>query len=311
MNPLAPWRRLPEWGKAFVIALGLLACLHLFVLRWVTVHSTSMYSTLVPGDLVGVARWPKWTGFHRGDILVFHDPVQDDRPMRQRRLLVKRIVAVPGDELEIRKGELFINGMPWPPVEGQTGRWTIRVKKGTDLSALLGSLDLPPDFVLPGHTVFDLPLNDAMAGKLQQRPEVLTMMPAKPAHKGGGHLFPYGPNYRWSNAEYGPVKVPRKGDTVALDVLTLPLYDRLISRYEHNKLSVDGNRLKVNGQETDHYIIEGNYFFVLGDSRDHSEDSRYWGFVPADHAVGRASFVLLNARSRAPYPPKGRTLKGL
>ncbi|HMN05405.1 MAG TPA: signal peptidase I [Flavobacteriales bacterium] len=311
MKPAALWEKIPEWGKAFLIAAGVLAFLHAFILRWVTVYSMSMYATLVPGDLVAVERWATWTGLQRGDILVFHDPVQDDRPMRRRRLLVKRIVAVPGDELELRDGELFINGLRADVAPGQTERWTLRVEQGADLTGLLASLDLPPDFILPGHTVFDLPLNEAMAERLRNRPEVVSLVRQAPTRKKRGHLFPYGPNYAWNNDNYGPVRVPGTGDTVPVNTFTLPLYDRLISRYEHNRVAVADGTLQINGQTTDKYVIRANYFFVLGDNRDSSEDSRYWGFVPADHAVGRASFVLLNARAWGTHPVPGRTLKRL
>lgn len=307
MNPSAAWRKVPEWGKAFLIALGLLGLIHALILRWVTVQSISMYATLVPGDLVGVARWPVWTGLHRGDILVFHDPVQDDRPMRQRRLLVKRIVAGPGDELELRDGELFINGLKAPEAPGQTARWSLRLKQGSDPSGLLAALNLPPDLALPGHTVLDLPLTPAQADRLRQRPEVVSVAPQQPMHRGFSHLFPYGPEHRWSNDNYGPLHVPRAGDTVAVSAYTLPLYDRIISHYEHNRLTASGRELQINGERTDRYVVRQDYYFVLGDGRDNSEDSRYWGFVPADHAVGRASFVLLNARAWSDPPVAGRT----
>lgn len=306
MNLWARWRRVPEWGKAFVIALGLLGFMHAFVLRWATVQSTSMYATLIPGDLLGVERWPVWTGLHRGDILVFHDPVQDDRPMRQRRLLVKRIVAMPGDEVEIRQGELFVNGLAFSVGQGQTARWTVRMKEGAQPAHVLGQLDLPADFVLPGHSVFDLPLNEGLADRLKELPDIITVIPGPKRQKGSGRLFPHGPNYQWSNANYGPLRVPKAKDTVIVDARTLPVYDRIISRYEHNRISVSEGAIQINDQTTDRYTIQGDYYFVLGDSRDHSEDSRYWGFVPADHAVGRAGFVLLNARAG-----KGRTFKGL
>ncbi|MBK7086331.1 MAG: signal peptidase I, partial [Flavobacteriales bacterium] len=98
----------------------LLILVHTFVLRWVIVQSTSMFATLVPGDVVAVQRWPVWTGFQRGDVAVFRDPAQDDVRMGRRQLLVKRIVGLPGDTVRIRNGHLFVNGMvlgPWP---GQT-----------------------------------------------------------------------------------------------------------------------------------------------------------------------------------------------
>lgn len=303
--------RIPEWGKAFLIAIGLLLVIHLFVLRWVTVRSTSMFATLMPGDLVGVERWPVWTGLHRGDIIVFRDPVQDDRPKRRRELLVKRIVGAPGDLVELRAGELFVNGISVAPWPHQTARWAVRLKSGTNATELLAQIGLPADFVLPGHTVIDLPLNPAMAARTRVRPEVVSVERRRPATGSPSHLFPFGPNFRWNNDTYGPIRVPAGGDTVAVTSFTLPLYDRIISRYEHNVVEVSGGELVINGTAAERYTIQQDYYFVLGDSRDFSSDSRYWGFVPADEIVGRAGFVLLNATAFRNGSPDGRTFKNL
>lgn len=311
MNPLAAWRKVPEWGKAFLIAVALLGTVHLYIFRWVTVRNTSMYATLLPGDLLGVERWPCWTGMRRQDILVFHDPVQDDRPMYRRRLLVKRIIGLPGDQVELRQGEVHVNGIALDAPAGQTTRWTLRVKEGTDLSGILETMGLPPDLLLPGRTVVDLPLNGSLADRMRQRPEVVFLQPAAPLPRRTAHLFPHGPNYRWSRDNYGPIQVPRAGDTVEVNTFTLPFYDRIISRYENNRLTVSDGVIRINGQETDRYVIRQDYYFVLGDSRDNSEDSRYWGLVPSDHAMGRAAFVLMNARALWRHPVKGRAFRAL
>jgi len=305
------WGRVPEWGKAFLIAIGLLLGTHLFVLRWVTVRSTSMFATLMPGDLIGVERWPVWTGLHRGDIIVFRDPVQDDRPKGQRELLVKRIVGAPGDLVELRAGGVFVNGISVPPYAHQTARWAVRLKSGTNATELLAQIGLPADFVLPGHTVIELPLNSDLADQLRARPDVVSVERRGPASGSPGHLFPFGPNFRWNNDRYGPLRVPAAGDTVAVTSFTLPIYDRLISRYERNVMEVSDRELLINGKTAERYTVRQNYYFVLGDSRDNSSDSRYWGFVPADQIIGRAGFILLNARSFHGVSANGRNFKKL
>lgn len=311
MRLKALWERIPEWGKAFLLAMALLLMVHLFVLRWATVRSTSMYGTLLPGDLVGVERWPILTGFRRGDIIVFRDPVQDDRPESQRQLLIKRIAGLPGDRVELRDGALLVNAMPVPPPNEGTTLWTVRLKQGSDPVGLLELLGLPPDFVLQGRSVIHLPLNEELADGLRERPEVVSAEPYRAGAGSTGHLFPFSPNYRWTNEDYGPVQVPADGDTVTITPFTLPLYDRIISRYEHNKVEVSAGKLRINGKAADRYVIKQGYYFVLGDSRDNSADSRYWGFVPADQVVGRAGFVLLNARSIRGAPVHARFLKDL
>ncbi|MEO8733206.1 MAG: signal peptidase I [Flavobacteriales bacterium] len=311
MKPWAIWARIPEWGKAFVIAIGLLLTVHLLVLRWVTVRSTSMYATLLPGDLVGVERWPVWTGFRRGDIAVFHDPLQDDRAMGARQLLVKRIVGLPGDKVELRDGDLFVNNVPLPPWPEQTTSYAVRLRKGADPSALLKTLGLPADMALPDLTVIDLPLNAELAKRIGDRSDVVSVEQGRGASGSPGRIFPYSPNFHWNNDDFGPITVPAKGDSVRSDPFTLPLYDRIISRYEHNKMEVSNGKLNINGSPDGPYVIQQNYYFVLGDSRSNSSDSRYWGFVPADHLVGRAAFVLINAHASADSLLPHRSFKGL
>lgn len=297
MNPRALWRRVPEWGRAFLLAIAVLLVAHQFVLRWVTVRSTSMVATLLPGDLLGVERWPLWTGLERGDIIVFRDPVQDDRPTAQRQLLVKRIAGLPGDVVELRSGELYVNGNRVPPPPGRTNIWAVRLKPGTSANGILAVLGLPPDFVLAGRSVVDLPLNPKLAETVRELPGVASVSRHEKQAGAPAHIFPFSPNYRWNNDDYGPLHVPNAGDTVGINAFTLPLYDRIISLYEHNKVAVTDGKLFINGKQAGRYMIKQDYYFVLGDSRESSSDSRYWGFVPEDHLVGKAGFVLLNARS--------------
>lgn len=299
------WHRLNDWLKALLIALAIIGFAQLFLVRWVTVRSASMYSTLWPGDLVGVLRWPVWTGFHRGDVAVFRDPLQDDRMMLRRTLEVKRIVGTPGDEVRLRDGDLYVNGDRTGPYVGETRSWLVRVKRGTDMNAMLERWGLPPAYQLPDGTEIELPLNADLARALREEPGVVSAEPMRTASGSPSHIFPYSPTYPWNTDDYGPIRVPMKGDTVRVDAATLPLYDRIIVHYERNTLQVKGNDITINGVSTHDYVIEQDYYFVLGDSRHYSADSRFWGFVPADHLVGRAGFVLLSSD-----PVSGSTRSG-
>jgi signal peptidase I len=291
---LGTWRDLNDWLKALLIAFVVLGFTHAFILRWVTVRSTSMYGTLHPGDLVGVAKWPLWTGFGPGDIVVFRDPLQDDRVMAHRQLLVKRIAGLPGDVVELRGGELFVNNVAVAPHAQETLSWLARLKPGTDAHALLRELGLPAEPSPADATELELPLNEPMASTLRERPGVISVERMRSTSGHPGHIFPYSPYYKWNGDDYGPIIVPRKGDEVRVDMRTLPLYDRIITRYEGNDLEVAKRTLNINGVDAKTYVIRQDYYFVLGDSRHFSADSRYWGFVPADHLTGRAGFVLLS-----------------
>lgn len=289
----AHWSAVNEWWRALLLAFVALGFLHVFAIRFVTVRSTSMYATLLPGDLVLVTRWTTWTGFHRGDIAVFRDPLQDDRIPARRQLLIKRIVGLPGDTVRLVGGRTLVNGRLSEPLPTETRSHLVRLRTGSDPRPLLRDLGLPVSFAPPDRNYIELPLNSDLADRLSARSEVVSAEPMRMATGAPRHIFPFSPNYRWNTDDYGPLVVPKRGDTLYLNGANIALYDRIISRYEGHDLKNQGNELVIDGTVTDRYVVEQDYHFVLGDSRHYSSDSRFWGFVPADHLVGRAYMVLL------------------
>lgn len=291
----ARWNALNDWVKALLIAFVVLGCIHAFVMRWVAISSTSMYATLYPGDLVAVAKWHVWSGFERGDVVVFRDPMQDDRTMARRQLLVKRAVGTPGDNVELRNGELLVNDKMVPAYRTETRSWMARLGKNMNAEPLLGQMGLPAQPYRSDARMLELPMNDGIAEDLKERALITGAEPMRTATGSALHLFPYSPNFRWNTDDYGPITVPRKGDEVRITIHNLAMYDRIISRYEGHRMEVVENTLLMDGAPLDRYTFQQDYYFVLGDSRHHSADSRYWGFVPADHLVGRAVGILMSS----------------
>ncbi|MGB5228913.1 MAG: signal peptidase I [Eudoraea sp.] len=110
----------------------------------------------------------------------------------------------------------------------------------------------------------------------------------------GYNIFPHAPDYPWNNDNFGPIYIPQKGVTISLNPKVLPLYKKIIRDYEGNTVAASGNQVSINGQVTDSYTFKQDYYWMMGDNRDHSEDSRSWGYVPANHIVGKPIFIWLS-----------------
>jgi signal peptidase I len=142
-------------------------------------------------------------------------------------------------------------------------------------------------------------LTEESAQKIGQFANVRSVVPViEPAGDWNKDMFPHDSNFRWNIDNYGPIAMPRKGETVALTPVNIVLYKRIIDVFEDNDLRIEGERIFINGKETRSYTFKMDYYWMMGDNRHNSADSRYWGFVPEDHIVGEAVFVWFSMDPR-------------
>ncbi|MDX1334132.1 MAG: signal peptidase I, partial [Robiginitalea sp.] len=138
-------------------------------------------------------------------------------------------------------------------------------------------------------------LTDDMVASLRDRSSIDSVVRLlETAGEPGYNIFPQDPRYPWNYDQLGPIYIPQKGTKVAISVETLPLYRKIIRDYEGNTVSISGNQVLINGNPADSYTFQQDYYWMMGDNRDHSEDSRAWGYVPADHIVGKPVFIWMS-----------------
>jgi signal peptidase I len=324
-----------EWTKAILFAFVTIILFRIFFFEAFTIPSASMERSLLTGDYILVSKlsygpripmtplsfpfahqrlpftestnsyldWLKIPylrlfgspAVHRNDVVVFNYPMEDERPVDQQTYYIKRCVAISGDTLEVKDGQVYINGKYNDQPEKLQFNYKVLTDADTINSDTISKLGITEGGKMRNKGEYWFTMDMDHAEEIKKVPHVVNVS-ALIEKKGSysDYMFPENEHFLWNVDFFGPLYIPKAGDSVKLTIDSLPLYDRIISVYEKNDLRTSNDSIFINNKYATHYKFKMNYFFMMGDNRHNSADSRFWGFVPEDHIVGKTVLVVMS-----------------
>lgn len=329
---------LRKWGEAFVVAFVIVLIVRTLFFDLFRIPTPSMEENLLVGDYLFVSklhygtrlpmsvgvpftsiylpgvRFPYtriggFSGVERGDPIVFNHPPKSG-PVDRKLHYVKRVIGMPGETLSVRDKLVHVDGRPLPLGTGMQQYWLVtkndaRYQIPRNRMEEIGISEVTPTRRATAVRMLATP---GAARRVQDRSWVTSVEPyVVQDARARGRMYPVERGYTRDN--YGPVHIPAKGETVTLTDANWPVFKPVIVRYEgQDARQMTDSTFAIEGERTTTYTFQKNYYFVMGDNRDNSKDSRFWGFVPMDHVVGKAILTYFSWNHEVLRPRLGRIL---